>query len=135
MPQQRYRTPPCYRCSGYGILPLLKLEYNEMFWFTNCITLRLVKTGYFKKLMFIKKFRSHVCVCWQITGQPLANHEWCGTSSVNILITASYFRVCGVLQLFEISRKGPSNSHTSTAHTKAKKCIIIYDNWLKKKIL
>jgi len=36
--------------------------------------------------------------------------EWHGTPVLSMLITASYFRVCGVLHLFKISRKGPSNS-------------------------
>jgi hypothetical protein len=105
MPPQWYRTAPCYRCSDYRILPLWKLEYIEMLWNTNCVTLRSVKTSYFNKLLFIKKFRSHGRV-----GKSLANHKWHGTSAVNMLITASYFRVCGVLYLFKISRKGPSNS-------------------------
>jgi len=134
MPPQRHRMHPCYRCSGYGILPLWKLEYIEMFCNTKGITMRSVKTSYFNKLLLIKKFRSCGCV-----GKSLAGH-WLIMSNVphqlwaRLLLPA--ILACVVYYIYLRSpEKGHLIQNTSNAPTRAQKGVIIYDNWWKKCLL
>jgi len=87
-----------------------------------------VKTRYFNKLLFIKKFRSQGCV-----GKSLACH-WLIMSEVAHQLWACLL-LPAILEcvVYYIYLRSPEKGHliqyTSTAPTREQKGVIIYDNW------